>query len=95
MDHHITRLDRIKAQARQDAARYSDVNAACPYPFISPAGAAYKAEFERARSEQRAQPEPAEEAIADEMPWCTCNDQPSIEEMDWNKCAACGKPFHL
>ena len=31
--------------------------------------------------------------IPDDSPYCECNDQPSMEEVDWNKCDACGKPL--
>ena len=91
MTHSITSLDRIKLQARQAAAHYSDVNAACPYPFASPAGAAYRAEFLLAR----AQIEQAlcEADAAEEPSLCICTDQPTLEERDWNRCSSCGKPL--
>ena len=49
MDASITRLDRIKAEARQAAAKYSDINDACPYPWGSPAAIEFKREFAAAR----------------------------------------------
>lgn len=55
MDANITRLDRIKAEARQAAAKYSDINDACPYPFRSPAAEVFKAEFNAARAATQAQ----------------------------------------
>jgi len=50
MDHEITRLDRIKAEARQAATRYSDINLACPYPWGTGAANEFKREFEAARA---------------------------------------------
>lgn len=52
MDQHITRLERIRAEARQAAAKYSDVNAACPYPWGSGAANEFRREFEAAREQQ-------------------------------------------
>lgn len=93
MPYSITRLDRIKLQARQAAAHYSDVNAACPYPFFSPAGATYRAEFLQARAQIE---QPLEEAsTADEAASCICTDLPTLEERDWNRCSSCGKPLSL
>ena len=52
----ITPIERIHAQARAAALEYSDINDACPWPFHSDNGHAFKAEFrrERARIEGRA-----------------------------------------
>lgn len=49
MDTNITSLERIKLEARQAAAKYSDVNDACPYPWGSGAAIAFKREFLAAR----------------------------------------------
>jgi hypothetical protein len=43
-------LDYIKTQAREAAAKYSNVNDACPYPFQTAAGQTFKEEFEWVRS---------------------------------------------
>lgn len=45
----IVSLDTIKTQARDAAAKYSNVNEACPYPFGTAAGQAFKEEFLWAR----------------------------------------------
>jgi hypothetical protein len=42
-------LARIQREAREAAQQYSDVNDACPYPFGTDAGHAFKAEFLAAR----------------------------------------------
>jgi len=54
----IVSLDIIKTQAREAAAKFTDVNDACPYPFASAAGRAFKEEFNWVRSvlEQKGQP---------------------------------------
>ncbi|HBH37609.1 MAG TPA: hypothetical protein DDX06_04410 [Curvibacter sp.] len=56
MDASITRLDRIRVEARQAAAKYSDINDACPYPWGSPAAIEFKREFAAAREALQAQP---------------------------------------
>jgi hypothetical protein len=43
-------LERVQAEARDAALQYADINDACPYPFQSDAGHAFKAEFRRARA---------------------------------------------
>lgn len=88
----MTHLELIKLQARQDAARYSDVNAACPYPFVSQEGATYRDEFLQALAQIE---QPASDTAAPEPNLCTCHERTyySIEERDCNKCDFCGKPF--
>lgn len=46
----IVSIDVVKTQAREAAATYSNVNDACPYPFGSAAGKAFKEEFNWVRS---------------------------------------------
>jgi len=50
----IVSIDQIERQARLDAQRYSDVNAACPHPFHTAAGRLYRKTFEQARDELKA-----------------------------------------
>ena len=54
----IVSLDVIKTQAREAAAKYTQVNDACPYPFGTAAGQAFKEEFNWVRSiiEQKSVP---------------------------------------
>ena len=52
MQQDIPHLDRIRTEARQAAAKYSDVNAACPYPWGTGAAIEFKREFEAAREQQ-------------------------------------------
>lgn len=93
MDTNITRLDRIRAEARQAATKYSDLNAACPYPWGSGAALEFKRAFEAAREQQF--DAIAEAAHQDAEPTsCDCNAQHGIEELEWNKCAACGLPIN-
>jgi hypothetical protein len=91
MDTSITRLDRIRAEARQAAAKYSDINAACPYPFLSGAAIEFTREFEAERSRLNDLPDDANDDS--EAPWCDCGNTPGFEELDWNKCDSCGKPI--
>jgi hypothetical protein len=39
------KIDKIKTEAREAAARYTNVNAACPYPFGTAEAAVFKEEF--------------------------------------------------
>jgi hypothetical protein len=91
MDTSITRLDRIKAEARQAAAKFSTVLEACPYPFGSGAANEFIREFEHARQQQL---DELMECDADESPTCACTDQHTVEELDWNKCGNCGKSIN-
>jgi hypothetical protein len=43
-------IDKIKTQAREAAAKYTDVNDACPYPFQTTAGHIFREEFLWVRS---------------------------------------------
>lgn len=59
----IVSLDTIKTQAREAAAKYANVNDACPYPFGTAAGRAFKEEFLWVRSvieqkQQQQEPQP-------------------------------------
>jgi hypothetical protein len=49
MSEPIVSIDYILAEAQKAAQVYSDVNAACPYPFYTGAGKAFKKEFTRVR----------------------------------------------
>jgi hypothetical protein len=92
MDASITRLDRIRAEARQAAAKYSDINDACPYPWGSPAAIEFKREFAIARE---ALLQTADDSLdEEELPSCTCTDQHTPEELDFNSCDSCGKPIN-
>jgi len=50
----IVSIERIKREAEHSAALYSDVNAACPYPFFSGAGRLFKQFFLQARARLQA-----------------------------------------
>lgn len=50
MPHEIISLNRIEREAKAAAKQYSDINDACPYPFASAAGKAFKAAFAAARA---------------------------------------------
>lgn len=45
----IIPIERIEREALAAAKRYTDLNAACPYPFDSDAGHVFKAFFLQAR----------------------------------------------
>jgi hypothetical protein len=50
-------LDQVQREAREAAKEYADVNAACPYPFDSDAGHAFRAEFNAMRASLSVAPE--------------------------------------
>jgi hypothetical protein len=50
MSEAIVNLEAIKAQAREAAGKFTNVNDACPYPFGTAAGQAFKEEFNWVRS---------------------------------------------
>jgi hypothetical protein len=54
MPQEVIPLDRLQEEARAAALQYSDVNAACPYPFGSDAGHAFSQYFKLARAEAQA-----------------------------------------
>lgn len=49
MPHEIISLDRIEREAKAAAKKYSNINDACPHPFQSAAGKAFKKAFLTAR----------------------------------------------
>lgn len=80
MDHAIISTAHIEQAAQIAALRFSDVNAACPYPFGTSAGQAFKAAFEQAR-----------QAIAATVPaLCGCDLDLCQQELDTGRCMACG-----
>ena len=52
----IIPIARIEREATEAAKLYSDVNAACPYPFDSDAAHAFKAFFKAARENMKTVP---------------------------------------
>ncbi len=42
---------------------------------------------------QDVDPDFCEDDDDDSDPFCTCNDQPTFDEDDWNRCDCCGKAF--
>lgn len=57
MSEPIIPLDQVQREAREAAKVYTDVNDACPYPFSSDAGHAFRAEFNAMRAALAAAPE--------------------------------------
>lgn len=51
MPHEIISLSRIEREAKAAAKKYSNINDACPHPFQSAAGKAFKVAFTEARKE--------------------------------------------
>lgn len=43
-------IERIRREAREAARRYADINDACPYPWLTDAAHAFRAEFQAARA---------------------------------------------
>lgn len=88
MTHQLNRLDRVRAEARQAAAKWNDINAACPYPWGSEEAVEFKREFlaEQDRIATRAM----EEAQALE-PFCGCDHELTMQELESMRCQECGK----
>jgi len=53
----IIPIEQIKREAAEAAKRFSDVNAACPYPFTTEAGRLFRKEFTARRAALGAAPE--------------------------------------
>lgn len=82
-------IERIRREAREAAQRYHDVNDACPYPFGTDAGHAFQAEFKAARLEIELADRDDDDQ--DDSPFCMCNLEPTISELDDGTCDACGR----
>lgn len=50
MSEPIISIERVQREAQAAAQRFSDVNAACPYPFTTEAGRVFKQAFVAARA---------------------------------------------
>lgn len=57
----VIEIERLRAEAQDAATRYSDINAACPYPFHTDAAHAFKAFFHEARARIEA-PQPGDQS---------------------------------
>lgn len=80
MSEPVISVERIKRQAIDASLRYTEVNAACPYPFGTEAARVFTAEFTRAlrlRTAKAAQ--------------CECDLELCQQELDTGRCMACGK----
>jgi hypothetical protein len=53
----IIPIEQIRREAAEAARSYSDVNAACPYPFTTEAGRLFRQEFMAMRGALGAAPE--------------------------------------
>ncbi len=53
----VISIERIQREAKAAAARYSDLNAACPYRFGSDAAHAFCAVFKQVRADAAAEQE--------------------------------------
>lgn len=84
-------IERIRREAREAAQRYTSVNDACPYPFSTDAAHAFKAEFQAARLQIELAQADLEDEDQDDSPFCVCNAEPTISEMEDGQCDACGK----
>ena len=56
-------LERIAAEAQKAAWLYDYINSACPYPFDSPEGRAFKAAYTAARQTMNYGPTPADKQV--------------------------------
>lgn len=57
MPDEIIPIDRVHREAAEAARTFTDVNDACPYPFASDAGHAFRKHFEMVRLAMAAAPE--------------------------------------
>lgn len=87
--------ERIAMEARQAAAKWSDVNLACPHPWGSGAAITFKREFLAARALIEAQQmgvpgiEVTELEAGDVL--CQCDNELTVQELETMRCMACGK----
>lgn len=82
-------------EARAAAAKWSDINSACPYPWGSPQAIIFKREFMAARA-QMEQPAAAGVAVPEMEPseaLCQCASLESLtaQELETGRCQECGK----
>lgn len=80
MKEQISTHDRIRMEARQAAAKWTDINAACPYPWGSVEAAVFKREF---HAEQQ--------ALAGSEMMCACPRELSAADLEAMRCSDCGK----
>ena len=82
---------RLREEARRAATKYTDINAACPYPWGSAEAVEFKREFMAARADIEAGDVDLE-SDADEHLLCNCaGDGFTVQELETGKCQACGK----
>lgn len=89
----LSRSDRLRAEARQAAAKYTNINDACPYPWGTPAAIEFKREFMAARADIEAGEVDAHADAAE--PFCGCDLQLTPQELESRRCACCGKAVVL
>lgn len=84
----LTTENQIALEAIQAAAKWNDINAACPYPWGSTKSVIFKrhfqAEQQRLAAEAMNDPEPAE-------PFCACAHDLTPAELETLRCDECGK----
>lgn len=85
-------------EARAAAAKWDDINAACPYPWGSPQAIVFKREFLAARAhiertEQQAMPgvEVAELEPSEALCQCASLEALTAQELETGLCQECGK----
>jgi len=107
----LTEDQRIQLEARQAAEKYTDINAACPYPWGSPQATIFKREFIAANHIPWPFPDGPNNKTTgslsglqvDELPFensefehlCVCGMNPTLDEFDRRKCGSCGKEIVL
>lgn len=93
MSTELSRTDRLRAEARQAAAKYTNINDACPYPWGTPAAIEFKREFLAARAYIQ-----TGDMLADEQapePFCGCAHELKASELETMRCEECGKAVVL
>lgn len=92
MNQPISTEQRITVEARQAAAKWNDINAACPYPWGSGAALIFKREFyaeqQRLVAQSMAAADPPE-------PFCGCAHELTAHELESMRCQECGKAVVL
>lgn len=80
MDQHKNRTERIQLEARQAAAKWNDIRAACPYPWGSQDALIFRREF--LAEQQR---------LAGSDMMCACPRDLTAADLEAMRCSDCGK----
>ena len=97
METQATPTSKVHEEARRAAGLYTDINAACPYPWGTAEALEFKREFlaERSRIELEQSIGDYENDYDDPL-LCNCaSDGFTVQELETGKCQGCGKAVVL